>query len=289
MFVNVFFISLKVCVISSIMKKNFVFYFFKLTRFTLALIAAFTDKTPLRNRACSVLLYNVWPVLFVSVWTPLVPMVLLKIFQFQSNKNWEELLDITHMFFVGCYVLYIAIILQLTSVNYKNTMDILETKFRSIDAITVGEFYIVLTIWAGMTISYVFFIGGCIYYKENLVPLWVPFVDNEQEPSMEIFMAVWVYESIVGVYMFFVFTVYGPFIIVSTVCIRREISYLLKAVNVYYHKTGDLFDKGADADLNDHYRARKRMFLSMGSRLSSHSQMRRFVKKVVNHHLLIKR
>lgn len=234
--------------------------------------------------------YKVWPVLFVSLFTPLVPMVLLKILQFQRNKNWDELLDITHMFFLGCYVLYIGYMLQLTSDNYKNTMDIIENKFRSINDISVGEFYIVLGLWVTISICYVCFIGGCIYYKENLVPLWVPFVDNEREPSREIFFFVWVYESIVAFYMYFVFTVYCPFIIVSTVCIRREITYLIKAINFYRHNACGPLDGGVDADdLNDHQRARERTFLSQNSRLSSPSEMRRFVRKVVGHHLLIKR
>lgn len=76
------------------MKRNFFFYFFKLIRFALAIIAAFIDEKPLRNRACTVLKYKIWTVFFVSFFTPLVPMVLLKILQCQRNKNWDELLEI---------------------------------------------------------------------------------------------------------------------------------------------------------------------------------------------------
>lgn len=109
-----------------IMKRNFVFYFFKMTRLALLLISAFIDKKPLRNRFYTVLLYKVWPVIFMTVWTPLVPIVLLKILQFQRNKDWEKLFDITHMFFLGCYVLYIVIILQLISDNYKTRWKLLK-------------------------------------------------------------------------------------------------------------------------------------------------------------------
>lgn len=43
------------------MKINFIFYFFKLTRFTLAIIAAVIDEKPLRNRACTVSNYKIRP------------------------------------------------------------------------------------------------------------------------------------------------------------------------------------------------------------------------------------
>lgn len=196
----------------------------------MTLIAALTDKTLLRNhvQSCCIAFGRYSSCQFGLRW---FRWFYLRFCSFRATKTGTNCWTERTCSLSAATNCIIATILQLTSVNYKITMDIIETKFRSIDAITVGEFYIVLTIWAGMTISYVFFIGGCIHYKENFVPLWVPFVDNDQEPSVEIFMTVWVYESIVAVYTFFVFTVYGPFIIVSTVCIRREIFYLMKVID----------------------------------------------------------
>lgn len=265
------------------MKQSFVFYFFKLTVFALAIAAVFPKKRVLKSRFRMFLLYKVWPVAFVMIWVPLVPMVFKKAMQYKTNKDWEQLLDIMHIFIAWCFTLYMMYVVQITSVNYQNTMEIVEGKFRTKNDIALREFLPVFLLWVATSLCYVLYISVCISYKENLVPLWIPFIDNNQELSKEFFYALWVCELMAFVYIFITFTVWVPFIIVSTVCICKELDCLVGAVNWY---------GSADIAYDWFQQEREGRWCTntlLKGRLASSDDMSRFVRKFVQHHITVKR
>lgn len=201
---------------------------FKITIFSLTTAAAFPHKTPLRSKLNTFLLYKVWPVFFVMMWVLMVPMVLLKLMQYIDKRQWEELLEATHMFFVGVYAIFCIAVVQISAEFFKSTIDIIETKFTTVNRITIAEFFIVLAFWMGLCIAYILYVGSCIYYGENLVPLWVPFVDNEKEITIGVFYFVWVYQLGGAYYIFCTLGIWGPFIIVVTICIVKELDFLIQ-------------------------------------------------------------
>lgn len=267
------------------MKPSFVFYFFKLTVFTMALAAIFPKKKLFKNRVRMFLLYTVWPPVFVAIWVPMVPMVVLKALQFQRNKQWDELLDIMHMFIFGCFTLYMVCVLHVTSENYQNTMEILDGKFRTSDRTTVKDFTPVLIFWVIIPVCFLLFVGGCIFYKENMVPLWVPLIDNERELSTEAFLGIWVYEFLAAPYICITFTIWGPFIIVSTICICKELDCLAAAVNWYgsAYFADYIEEQGGRPSSADYTKTHYKGILLSGP------DMLHFVKKVIKHHMTIRR
>lgn len=197
------------------------FAFFRTIMFSLALLATFPNRKLRSNDLKTFLLYKVWPVVFKIVWFPLVPMVFLKVLQFITNKNWDEFLDIIHMFIVGCFALYLLFALQINVEHYGETIKIFQTQFRSCHTLVFKDFLIVYTMWAFMVPSFIFFIGGCIYYNENMVPVWIPLIDNDKPLPTRIFLFVWVYEGLAGFFTFIIVVVVTPFVIVSNICILQ--------------------------------------------------------------------
>lgn len=114
---------------------SFSFYFFKLTVLTLTFAGVFPEKKLVKNPIGIFFIYKVWPMIIVVVWLPLIPAVVLKMLQFREVRDWDGLLDITHVFFLGLFTLYIIIVLQITSANYQNVIKILEAEFRTNDRI----------------------------------------------------------------------------------------------------------------------------------------------------------
>lgn len=267
------------------MKPSFVFYFFKLTIFTMALAAVFPKKKLLKNRVRMFLLYKVWPPIFVAIWVPMVPMVVLKALQFQRNQQWDELLDIMHMFIFGCFTLYMVCVLHMTSDNYQKTMEILDGKFRTSNLTTIKDFTPVLIFWVIIPVCFFLFVGGCIFYGENMVPLWIPFIDNNKDLSAEAFLGIWVYEFLAAPYICITFTVWGPFIIVSTICICKELDYLAGAINWY----GSAYFADYFQDQEDHLSTEKYTKTRYKEIVLTGPDMLYFMSKVVKHHMTIRR
>lgn len=101
--------------------------------------------------------------------------------------------------------------------------------------------------------------------------------------STKLFYGIWAYDILFASYVFIMLTVRGPFIMVCTVCICKELDCLVGAVNWY----------GAT------YFAEDYLSQEEGDRPSSSTQfkrtsysgpdMQRFVKKIFKHHLIILR
>lgn len=263
--------------------KSFSFYFFKLTVLTLTFAGVFPEKKLVTNPIGIFFIYKVWPMIIVVVWLPLIPAVVLKMLQFREVRDWDGLLDITHVFFLGLFTLYIIIVLQITSANYQNVIKILEAEFRTNDRIFLKEFYVTLVVWAGIPVCALLFIGGNIYYKDMMAPLWIPFIDNYGEVSTEVFFGTWAYESVFAFYIFIMLTVWCPFIMVSTVCICKELDCLKGAVN-WYGATYfvDYIQEQEDQLITENYNTTQ-----FNDVLSNGPDMLRFVRKIVNHHLTI--
>lgn len=71
-----------------------------------------------------------------------------------------------------------------------------------------------------------------------LAPMWVKFTDKDKEVSTKLFYGIWVYDTSIlfACYVFIMLTVRGPFIMVSTVCICKELDCLVGAIfkNVHF-------------------------------------------------------
>lgn len=265
--------------------RDAMFVFYRATMFSLALLAAFPNRKPLSSQLKTFLLYKVWPLWFKVMWFPLVPMVFFKVLQFINNKNWDEFLDIMHMFVIGCFTLYLEFSVQINTKYYAETVKIFKTQFRSCHTLVFKNFLIVYTMWAIVILCFIFFIAGCLYYNENLVPVWIPFIDNDKPLPTHIFLFVWVYEGLAGFYMFIFFMIVNPFIIVSTICICNEISYLIKRYTSFMDskcKISILTDFKTNHNSINMFSFDDRFSLS---EMGSQSAIRKFVK----HHLAIRR
>lgn len=266
------------------MKQSYYFYFFKLTVFTMALAGGFTERKLVKNPIGMFLLYKVWPVVFVTIWVPLLLLVFLKMIQFLGNEDWDALLDVMHMFFLGCFTLYMMFVVQLTSADYQNVMQIL-VEFRTKDRIAIKEFYITIMVWAGIPVCALLFIGGSIYYKDMLAPIWIPFIDNDKALSTELFYGVWAYELIFAFFVCIMLMFWGPFIMVSTVCICKELDSLVGAINWY----GSQYFADATHAQENLLIAENCTKTQFNNTLLNGPDMLRFVRKIVERHTIIRR
>lgn len=174
-------------------------------------------------------------------------------------------------------------VVQVISVNYLNIIKIVEEKFRTKNEIALREFLPVIILWVLTPMSFLLQFVGNSFYNEIMVPLWIPFVDNHKELSTEFEYGVWAYQLVFSVYVVINFTVWGPFIIVSTVCICKELDSLVGAINWY----GSTYF--ADINLQQEREGRWCSDTLFRRRMSSSRDMVRFVRKIVQHHITINR
>jgi hypothetical protein len=158
----------------------------------------------------------------------MVPMVLLKLIQYINEKKWDDVFETIHMFFVGSYTLYVVAVMQKVSVFYDSSVNTMKTNFTGMNRISISDLFIIIILWVSLFIAYVLYVGSCIYYGDVLVPVWVPFIDNEKELTTGAFYFVWIYQTGAAYYMFCTLAIWGPFNIVGSICIVKELEILTK-------------------------------------------------------------
>lgn len=200
--------------------------FFKILALTMSSIGAFHDKRPLKSKFRTFLLHKAWPVFFDTMWVLMATSALLKMRQFANNRDWENLLDSIHILIIGIFTIYMLAVVQTLTPSIIIAIELIKNQFKTSGHAKFTDFYIVYILWFSMGIAYVLYIGGCMFYGEVLVPLWLPFIDNDVETTRQVFYSIWTTETVASWLIFCCFAIWGPFILVATICICKEICYL---------------------------------------------------------------
>lgn len=230
------------------MKNKMLIAFNQLTLFSLTMSTAFPNSPSSRVQS---FLYKFFSLVFFMYFSPMVPAVFLKIVQFIYERNWEMLLDTAHMFLIGLYTICLVFFIRFHASYYKKAVDEIGTKLLSADDITVEDLFSVITLWAVLLVAFTLFFGSAIYYGENLVPVWIPFIDNREELPAVVFYFVWCWQSCAAIYIWFALAVWGPFILVSSACIRKEVKYL-KEYGCNYFSSENIFERKKGNSINYH-------------------------------------
>jgi len=209
------------------------------TELSLNMAGAFLYKKPLDSELKTTLLYKVWPVLFTLMWFPLLHMTTLKVWQFLLDGDWENFLEIMYIYITGIFALNMAVLIQIMSEDFNIVMDLITRRFRTSEEIRVKDITPLMVLWLILTSSYTLYYSGCIHYGDYPIAVWVPFTDNDKEPTNGIFYFIWVYEFFAGIFIFFAFNIWGPFIILSTICIHKELGLMVEEIETFRFLTGN--------------------------------------------------
>lgn len=218
------------------MKTSLISLYFKLINFLLYTVAAITEHIELKTPLKTFLFNKVWPHFFVVFWIPLVYFVIAKIVYTISKENWEDLLDIMHMFLLGINTLYLVVAVEKTRQSYKSCMDEITKNFISFKKITVRDFTMRLLLWFIIANSFCFCIISTIYYGELLVPVYIPFLDNDEDLPTLVFLLVFAYELVAGAYMVIAYGLLVPFVIVATGITVNELDFIILKLNQFNYQ-----------------------------------------------------
>lgn len=268
------------------MKLSYLNTYFALISLLLVTVAAIPEPKRLSTVFRTYLLNKVWPVVFVLIWVPLVPMVALKLYQFASKRDWEDVFDTMHMFLLGVNTLYYVVAVQRSSAKYKHVMNDVIKHFTTRNQISTSDFIQYIILWVIILNSFLFYIGGSIYYGDYLVPLWVPFVNNDDVHPSYVFFGIWIYELAAGCYMFVTYGFLSPFVVVITSIIVKELEYLARKTESlrFYDGIGEAKWRPTD------YKPIKKTkdgIENLKTLISENES--EFVRNFVQHHCIIKR
>ncbi|KAG8306345.1 hypothetical protein J6590_049719 [Homalodisca vitripennis] len=201
----------------------------------MSLISSFPEKKAFKSRLKSFLLYNVYPIFFFLSWQPLVVVTVIKFFQFVNNEEWEDLIDFMHIFLLGVNGLYVAFAIQMTSVNFKNTMDNVKKYFSNCKKLTLDDMKLVIILWMLANLSFTLYVGGTIFHGGVLIRFWLPNYDDNNLP-WSIYLAVWFYEGWAAILLVFVYGIIAPFTVPMTQLVIKELSFLIHKLEEFEYR-----------------------------------------------------
>ncbi|KAG8306347.1 hypothetical protein J6590_049721 [Homalodisca vitripennis] len=274
--------------------------FFDTIILLMTLISSFPEKKAFKSRLKSFLLYKVYPIYFFLSWLPLAAMIVIKIVQFVNNEEWEDLIDVMHIFLLGINGLYVAFAIQMTSVNFKNTMDNVKKYFNNCKKTTLEDIKLVIILWVLAILSFTLYVGGTIFYGGLLVRIWLPNYDDNNLP-WSIYLAMWLYQGWAAVAIVLVYGIIAPFTIPMTQLVIKELSFLIHKLEEFEYRDDNSKESLRKIHLRirgDGYdRLRKKKVLEKSTQdndhikalCSSEEEAKRFIKDFCEYHRNIKK
>lgn len=250
------------------MERNFVKLYFKVTIFTLNCAAAFIYNNPIHTSK-NFVVKKVWPVVVMTMWIPLFTMAFAKVGIYASEKNWEGVLEMMFVLIVAVDSYYCIFVVQLTSKHFKTIMTVIESTFVTFNDMTLADCHNVLPLWALLLVSFVVYLSGCVYYGDTPVALWVPFARND----FEVHLCTWTMEILFIPFVMMTFVFWGPFLVISTTCICKELNHLIDTFKSFqFSQTEASFTSQVSFNNTE---TRTRMFI--GSFVERHVVIKRYV------------
>ncbi|KAG8306343.1 hypothetical protein J6590_049717 [Homalodisca vitripennis] len=216
----------------------------------MTLISSFPEKKEFKSLLKSFVLYKVYPICFFLFWLPLVLSIVIKIVQFVKNEEWEDLIDVMHIFLLGMNALYIIFAMQITSVNFKNTIDNVKKYFKNCKKLTLEDLKLVIILWIMCTLAFTIYLGGTMFYGGLLVRIWLPNYDDNNLP-WSIYLAMWLYQGWGAVIIVLVYGFIAPFTIPMTQLVIKELNFLIRKMEDF-----DFFEDGTNPLRKFHLRFR---------------------------------